>query len=227
MSRPDKAELWDQLNRSIVRCVRCPRLRAHCRRIAREKRRAFQDWTYWGRPVPNFGDPAGRLLLVGLAPAAHGANRTGRLFTGDRSGDWLFRALHRAGYANQPTSESRDDGLCLTDCAITAVCHCAPPQNRPTREERQMCQRWLTQTFDVVPARTIIGLGRIAWDAVIAEARRRGWLSEKPPPFSHGLVVPIRGGRRLIASYHPSQQNTFTGRLTEAMFDRIFTAARR
>lgn len=176
--------------------------------------------------MPNFGDPGARLLIVGLAPAAHGANRTGRLFTGDRSGDWLFRALHKAGYANQPTSTDSDDGLQLRDCAITAVCHCAPPKNRPTRDELQECRRWLSRTFDVVPARTVVCLGRVAWDEVVKEARRRGWLDSRPPAFAHALAVETLDGRRLVASYHPSQQNTFTGRLTEPMFDRVFELAR-
>jgi len=221
-----QARQWDRLNRAIVRCSRCPRLRRYCREVAQRKRRAFRDWTYWARPVPNFGDPAAELLIIGLAPAAHGANRTGRLFTGDRSGEWLFRALHKAGYANQAHAASRDDGLELSRCAITAVCHCAPPANRPAREELAACRRWLRRTLELVPARTFVALGRIAWQELLSEARRRNWLTDRPPPFRHGLLLQVAGQRRLIASYHPSQQNTVTGRLTEPMFDRIFEMAR-
>lgn len=217
---------WEQLNRRIVRCKLCPRLREYCREIAQTRRRAFADWDYWGRPVPNFGDPQARLLIVGLAPAAHGANRTGRMFTGDRSGDWLFRALHKAGFANQAQAESRDDGLELSDCAITAVCHCAPPDNKPTREEKENCQRWLAQTVDVAPARVLLVLGQIAWQETAKEARRRNWWTGGLPKFSHGAKVELAGGRWLLGSYHPSQQNTFTGRLTEAMFDEVFQTAR-
>ena len=218
---------WKRLNSQIIACRRCPRLVAHCEKIAAEKRRAFQDWEYWGRPVPNFGDPAARLLIVGLAPAAHGANRTGRMFTGDRSGEWLFRALHRAGFASQPASTDVDDGLTLTDCAITAVCHCAPPDNKPTSEEIAHCREWLTETFAQLPARVFLALGQIGFKAILKEARDRGWYEGKLPKFGHGVQVPLSEGRVLLASYHPSQQNTFTGRLTEAMFDDIFTTARR
>src|SRR5262245_15358288 len=143
---------WDQLNRQIVQCELCPRLRHYCQGVAAEKRRAFRDWDYWGRPVPNFGDRRARLLIVGLAPAAHGGNRTGRMFTGDRSGDWLYRALHRAGFASQPSSHNRSDGLELIGCAITAVCHCAPPGNRPRMEELGNCRKWLDQIIDLLPA---------------------------------------------------------------------------
>lgn len=218
---------WQALNRQIVDCERCPRLREHCRETARRKRRAFSDWDYWGLPVPNFGDPAGRLLLVGLAPAAHGANRTGRMFTGDRSGEWLFRALHRAGFANQPTAIARDDGLELIDCAITAVCHCAPPGNKPTREELLNCLGWLRETLDQISPIVTIALGQIAWQASIKEFFDRGWLSGKRPRFAHLAEVEIPQRGWLLGSYHPSQQNTFTGRLTEPMFDQVFELARR
>ena len=218
---------WSDLNHQIVRCRRCPRLRDYCRRVAREKRRAFREDDYWGRPVPNFGDPRARLLIVGLAPAAHGANRTGRMFTGDRSGEWLYRALHKAGFASLARSESRDDGLRLIDCAITAVCHCAPPGNKPAPAEIAHCRDWFRETIDLLPVRVFLALGQIAWRAVVDEARRRGWSTGTRPRFGHAAVVPLADGKVLIGSYHPSQQNTFTGRLTVPMFDRVFALARK
>lgn len=229
---------WAALNEAICGCSRCPRLREHCQTIAREKRRAFRDWEYWGRPVPNFGDAAAELLIVGLAPAAHGANRTGRMFTGDRSGEWLYRALHRAGFANQALAESRDDGLQLQGCAITAICHCAPPDNKPTDEEISSCQEWFQRSLNVLPVRVYLALGQIAWRGVVQEAIQNEWLTTTVlgpsgtsrrvarPSFSHGAEVPLAGGRWLLGSYHPSQQNTFTGRLTEPMFDAVFRRAR-
>jgi len=217
---------WQQLNRKIVRCERCPRLRDHCRTVARKKRRAFQNRTYWGKPVPNFGDPDGQLLIVGLAPAAHGANRTGRMFTGDRSGEFLYRALHKAGFASQPTATDRDDGLELTGCAITATLHCAPPGNKPTRDEIDNCREWFTQTVDIMPVRVFLALGQIGWRSVIDHARMAGWYDGRIPKFGHEATVPFSTGQWLLGSYHPSQQNTFTGRLTEDMFDRVFTRAK-
>jgi uracil-DNA glycosylase family 4 len=225
--RRTATDAFDRLNSRVVVCQRCPRLRAYCQQVATEKRAAFREWEYWGKPVPNFGDPHARLLIVGLAPAAHGANRTGRMFTGDRSGDWLFRALHRAGFANQPTATDRNDALQLVDCAITAAAHCAPPDNKPLPTELAHCHDWLAETFDLVPARVYLALGQIAWRVVVVEARRRGWLDGAMPKFSHGAKVPLAGERWLMASYHPSQQNTFTGVLTEAQFDRVFRAVRR
>jgi uracil-DNA glycosylase family 4 len=218
---------WEQLNRRIVRCARCPRLRAYGTQVARQKRRAYADQEYWGRPVPNFGDPQARLLVVGLAPAAHGAHRTGRMFTGDRSGQWLYRALYRSGFATQPESLRRDDGLRLVDCAITAVCHCAPPGNKPTRDELQHCRAWLHATLELLPVRVLVALGQVAWQGVVDAVRHRGWLPGRAPRFAHGAVVGLSGERWLLGSYHPSQQNTFTGRLTEPMFDRVFATARR
>lgn len=217
---------WEQLNRDITACEACPRLRAYCKEIARVKRRAFLADEYWGRPVPNFGDPAARLLIIGLAPAAHGANRTGRMFTGDRSGEWLYRALHDAGFANQPNASNRDDGLQLIDCAITAACHCAPPDNKPATEELATCNMWLRQTIDLVPARVYLALGQIAWSVLVAEFRRRNWYAGSVPKFGHAAVVKLAGERHLVGSYHPSQQNTFTGKLTREMLDAVFVKTR-
>jgi uracil-DNA glycosylase len=232
---------WSKLNRQIAACELCPRLRAYCQSVARTRRRAYADDVYWGRPVPNFGDPRARLLIVGLAPAAHGANRTGRMFTGDRSGEWLYRALHKAGFANQPQATSRTDGLELIDCAITAACHCAPPDNKPTRDELAVCARWLDRTLAIVPARVFVALGQIGWQTMLGAVRRAGRAEESATPpqrptaqparraapkFGHGARVKLPGERWLLGSYHPSQQNTFTGRLTEPMLDEVFAAAR-
>ncbi len=212
-----------RVERDIVACRRCPRLVAWREQVAREKRAAYADETYWGRPVPGFGDPVAAVLVVGLAPAAHGANRTGRMFTGDRSGDWLFASLHRTGFANQPTSSHRDDGLRLDDVFITAPVRCAPPDNRPTVEERDTCADHLDAEMDVVPWRVAVALGGFAWDAVL---RHQGWHGRKPR-FGHGAQAELADGRQLLGSYHVSQQNTFTGRLTEAMLDQVFLEAAR
>ncbi len=219
-------ETWTELNQKIVTCRRCPRLRDYCQKVAADKRRAYREWDYWGRPVANFGDSAAQLLVVGLAPAAHGANRTGQMFTGDRSGDWLYRALHKAGFANQPQSANRDDGLELINCAITATCHCAPPANKPEPGEIVNCRDWFQQTIELLPVRVFVALGQIGWRTVINEARRRGWWQQTLPKFGHAAVVELGEGHILIGSYHPSQQNTFTGRLTEPMLDRVFALAR-
>jgi uracil-DNA glycosylase family 4 len=221
------AREWATLNERVVACRNCPRLIEHCQTIAATKRAAYRDWDYWGRPVPNFGDPAARLLLVGLAPGAHGSNRTGRMFTGDASGDWLYRALHRAGFANQPHATSADDGLQLIDCAITAAVHCAPPDNMPTPAERTECRRWLEATIDASQAKVFVALGGVGWQAIIREAKRKGWHAGTAPKFGHLEKVPLAGGRWLVGSYHPSRQNTNTGRLTEAMLDDVFALARR
>src|SRR5262245_17344524 len=177
---------WNSLNRKIIACERCERLRKYCGQIATQKRRAFADWDYWGRPVPNFGDPHAMLLVVGLAPAAHGGNRTGRIFTGDRSGDWLYRALYKAGFANQPASVSLDDGLRLTNCAVTAAAHCAPPANKLSPRELIHCREWLDTTFDLLNPVVIVALGQIAFRAAIMQARRKAWLAGSAPRFSHG-----------------------------------------
>ncbi len=218
---------WSTLDREIVACERCPRLRAYCLRVAREKKAAHRDETYWGLPAPNFGDPRARIVIVGLAPAAHGANRTGRLFTGDRSGDYLFRALHAAGLANQPTGTHRDDGLTLLDCAITDVCRCAPPDNKPTPREMENCREWLTRSFRLLPARVFVPLGQIAWSATVRELKTQHRLTGTVPKFGHGAVVELADGGRLLGCYHPSQRNTFTGRLTHEMLVAVFRTARK
>jgi len=206
----------------IVDCFRCPRLVAWRESVAATKRASFAGEDYWGRPVPGFGDPAARLLIVGLAPAAHGANRTGRVFTGDRSGDWLFRALHRAGFANQPTSVAADDGLELHGAYVAAAVRCAPPANKPTPEERDTCLPYLEREWALLAdVRVVVVLGSFAYQVV---AGMRGLRPR--PRFGHGVEVPLPDGTVLLCSYHPSQQNTFTGTLTEPMFDAIFTRAR-
>ncbi len=219
-----------KIEREIPGCTRRDRLVEYCRRVAREKRRAYRDWEYWGRPVPGFGDPQARLLILGLAPAAHGANRTGRVFTGDRSGDFLFRALHRAGFANQSGSVSRNDGLRLLDTYITATVRCAPPANKPLPAESRNCREYLERELAALRKVTVVvALGKIAFDAYLSILKDRGLISSRNAfPFSHGAFyrfpspLPV-----LIASYHPSQQNTQTGKLTEEMFRSIFSKARK
>lgn len=213
----------------MVECSRCPRLRAHCRAVAREKRKAFAAETYWGKPVPAFGDPDAALVVVGLAPAAHGANRTGRMFTGDRSGKWLYRALHKAGFANQPDSRSIHDGLKLQGAIVTAAARCAPPGNKPTPRELANCSEYLNwEIARLANARVYLALGKIAFDRAYALLKARGLTlpARARPKFAHGARVELGGGRWLLASYHPSQQNTFTGKLTERMFDSVFREAR-
>jgi len=215
------------LRARVWACRACPRLVAWREKVARERRAAFRDQTYWGRAVPGFGDPEARLLIVGLAPAAHGANRTGRMFTGDRSGDWLYRALHRAGFASRPEATGRDDGLELHDAWITASVRCAPPANKPTPSERKRCRPFLEREMELLPrVRVMVALGGYAFSHVLRILRDRGLDVPVPAPaFGHGEEVSIADGT-LIASYHPSQQNTFTGTLTEEMFDRIWRRVR-
>ena len=216
-----RTDALDALRREIVGCTRCPRLVEWRERVAVEKRAAFSDQEYWGRPVPGFGDPEARLVVVGLAPAAHGANRTGRMFTGDRSGEWLYGALHRAGFATRAASEHRDDGLRLTGAYVTAGVRCAPPQNRPTTEERDRCLPYLERELALLEPRVTVALGAFAYGIVATLAGLR-----PRPAFGHGVEAALPGGRTLLCSYHPSQRNTFTGRLTEPMFDGIFRRAR-
>jgi uracil-DNA glycosylase family 4 len=216
-----------RLAREIVECRRCPRLVEWRERVAREKRAAFRDWDYWGRPVPGFGDPAARVLVLGLAPAAHGANRTGRVFTGDRSGDFLFASMHRTGFASRPDAVSRDDGLRLRDCFIAAAVRCAPPANRPLPAERDACAPWLVAEARRLPTlRLIVCLGAFAWDAALRLRAELGEPAPRPRPrFGHGAEAP-GAPLALLGTYHPSQQNTFTGRLTPPMLDAIFARAR-
>ncbi len=216
------------LERRITRCRLCPRLVAHRERTAREKVARFRTWTYWARPVPGFGDPAAQVLIVGLAPASHGGNRTGRIFTGDESGNWLYAALHRAGFANQPTSTDRDDGLRLRGAFVTAIARCAPPDNRPTREEIETCRRHLLGERTLLDrVRVVVALGKIAHDGFLAAERARGAAVPRPlPRFAHGAEHELPSGIVLVDSYHPSQQNTFTGRLTRPMLDAVFARAR-
>ncbi len=216
-----------RLSEEIIRCRACPRLVAWRELVADEKRAAFRDDEYWGRPVPGFGDPGARLLIAGLAPAAHGGNRTGRVFTGDRSGDWLFAALHRAGYANQPTSVSIDDGLRLHDAYVAAAVRCAPPHNKPTPEERDRCLPYLGRELELLDrVRVVVVLGAFAYQAICQLLSGSGVVLPVPRPrFGHGVEVPTSRAT-IIACFHPSQQNTFTGKLTETMLDAVLTRAR-
>jgi uracil-DNA glycosylase len=215
------------VKREVIDCRRCPRLVAWREQTARIKRAAFADEEYWGRPLPGFGDPRARVLVLGLAPAAHGGNRTGRIFTGDRSGDWLFASLWRARYANQPESIHLDDGLKLTDCYITAAVRCAPPQNKPTPTERDNCLPYLARELALLRSvRVIVCLGSFAWEVAFRALAERGITVRPRPRFGHGASASA-GEYELLGCYHPSQQNTFTGKLTEAMLDDVFNRARK
>ena len=219
----------DVLARQVTDCERCPRLREYCQEVARVKRRAYLDWEYWGKPVPSFGDPKARVLIIGLAPGAHGANRTGRMFTGDRSGDFLYRALHQTGFASQAESSSRDDGLTLTGVYITGAAHCAPPDNKPSPAELANCRPYLERELDLLKhLRVVVALGRVAFDTYLRILRDRGQIGSIAAfKFAHGAEhrtspdAPV-----LIGCYHPSQQNTSTGKLTEAMLRDVFERAR-
>lgn len=215
------------LNNTIIACRRCPRLVAYRQQVARDKRRMYRDQEYWGKPVPGWGDPQARVYLVGLAPAAHGGNRTGRVFTGDSSGDFLFAALYRAGFANQPTSRSRDDGLKISDAYIGAAARCAPPENKPTPQEFANCNPYLQREFELLPnVHVIIGLGSIGFNAALDLLPRRGVPLPRPRPhFGHNVAYRL-GPYTVIATYHPSRQNTNTGRLTARMLDAVFERAR-
>jgi uracil-DNA glycosylase len=227
----DMGDSLAALNREVTSCTRCPRLVEWRQRSAAHPPRRFRGERYWARPLPGFGDPGGRILIVGLAPAAHGGNRTGRIFTGDRSGDWLFAALHRAGLANQPTSVSADDGLRLLGAYITAVNRCPPPQNRPTTQERDNCLPYLVRELRLVRSgRVIVALGSFAWTGALLALGALGAELPRPRPrFGHGAEAEVAAGRRLwvlLGCFHPSQQNTFTGKLTEPMMDSVFARAR-
>lgn len=230
MSRPRGAGAaaiaLEQLAREVVACERCPRLRRWCATVGREKRRAYADDDYWAKPVPGFGDPKAKTMVVGLAPGAHGANRTGRLFTGDRSGDFLYASLHRTGFANQAESVARDDGLRLRGCFISAAGRCAPPANKPTPEELRRCRPFLVREIELLRPKAIVCLGILAWNAALAALSDLGAAVPSPKPrFAHGHEAPI-GSATLLGAYHPSQQNTFTKRLTPPMLDAVFTRAR-
>lgn len=225
MDPPNGSTQWQTLHQDVISCRACPRLVDWREQVAREKRRAYRDWDYWGRPVPGFGDPAARVLIVGLAPGAHGANRTGRMFTGDGSGDTLYGSLHRTGFANQPTAKHREDGLALTDAFITAVARCVPPGNRPTAGELTTCRPFLAREWALLPQlRVVVALGQIAFEGCQRLLREQG-LDLLRLKFGHGAHYPL-DPVHLIASYHPSRQNTQTGRLTPDMLDDVFKLAR-
>lgn len=216
------------LQNKISDCTLCPRLTAYRREVAKEKVKRFKDWDYWGRPIPGFGDSQAKLYVLGLAPAAHGGNRTGRVFTGDRSGDWLYETLHAFGFANQPESIHRDDGLSLQNCFVAAAVRCAPPANKPTKEEFETCRSFVVQELECLNhIQVVVALGKIAFDEYLRTCLSMGnALSAPRPKFSHGAEYPLPWGVTLLGSYHPSQQNTFTGKLTRPMFHRVFQRAK-
>ena len=226
----DAARQLEKLQKQVIACTRCPRLVRHCRKVAKEKRRMYRDWEYWGKPIPSFGDPNAELLILGLAPAAHGANRTGRMFTGDRSGEFLYRHLYDAGFASQPTVVSRDDGLELRNCFITASLRCAPPQNKPRPSEARNCQPYLEAELLLLSrVRAVLVLGRIAFETYVrvVASQRQDFPRRSSLKFAHGASFSLPGGLpRLFCSYHPSQQNTQTGRLTPAMFQKVLAEIR-
>lgn len=213
------------LQKAVTSCRKCPRLVSYLKEVEAKRPKRYADWDYWSKPLPSFGDPRASLLIVGLAPAAHGGNRTGRMFTGDRSGEWLFEALYRFGFANRPHSLQRDDGFSLNDCYITATIRCAPPQNRPLPEEIENCRPYFLKELDLLKrVRVFVPLGQIAFSQTLKSLRQKG-LEIPPLAFGHGEVYPLSNGQTILASYHPSQQNTQTGRLTRGMFHKIFEKA--
>jgi uracil-DNA glycosylase family 4 len=226
---PEKLSELRVLNEEIVACRKCLRLVKHREKVAREKRRAYRHWEYWGKAVPGFGDTNAQLLILGLAPGAHGANRTGRMFTGDRSGDFLYAALHKAGFANQPTSVRRDDGLQLRGAYISAACRCAPPDNKPLPREIENCRSYLEREIEILKPRTVLALGKIAWDAYLEILKRRGIIDSRVRfKFAHGAEEEVApDSPRLFGVYHPSQQNTQTGRVTQAMYAQALRRVRR
>lgn len=226
---PNSAELLRVLNEEIVACRKCPRLVAYREEVARKKRRAFLSWTYWGKPVPGFGDPKAKLFILGLAPAAHGGNRTGRVFTGDRSGDFLYAALHEAGFANQPMSVSSDDGLRLKGAYIAAACRCAPPDNKPLPQEMLHCRSYLERELEALQPHAVLALGKIAWDAYLEILKQGGVIDSRAAyVFGHGAEAKLPGSApRLFGVYHPSQQNTQTGRLTPPMYAKVLARVAR
>jgi uracil-DNA glycosylase len=216
------------LNEEIIACRKCSRLVRYREKVAREKRRAYREWTYWGKPVPGFGDAQAQLLILGLAPAAHGANRTGRMFTGDRSGDFLYTALHKAGFANQPVSTNREDGLRLENVYISATCRCAPPDNKPLPEEILNCRGYFERELEILKPKAVLALGKIAWDAYLEILKQRGVIASRALyKFAHGAEAEVPAGfSRLFGAYHPSQQNTQTGRVTPTMYASVLRRIR-
>ena len=225
---PDKAKLLQVLDEEVIRCRKCPRLVVYREKVAREKRRAYLDWTYWGKPVPGFGDPKAQLLILGLAPGAHGSNRTGRMFTGDRSGIFLYQALYDAGFANQPTAARRDDQLRLKNAYITAAARCAPPENKPLPSEILNCRPFLERELEILRPRAVLALGKIAWDVFLSILKRRDVIMSRAAyPFAHGAEAEFPAAQvRLFGVYHPSQQNTLTGKVTAAMYAKVLRRIR-